>query len=152
MTLDAGFRQDGILIADIDLRGAGIAESGRRPAFNALTARLRELPGVDAASEVYIVPVSGSGWNNHIVIDGTARPQNVNFNQVGPRYFRTMATPLLAGREFDDRDAVNARKSAIVTEQFARTFFGGANPIGQTFQVEEGVGVARPVYEIVGLV
>jgi putative ABC transport system permease protein len=152
LVLDAGFRQDGILIASLDLRGGNIPEGIRRQTFSDLVTRVRALPGVDAASEAFIVPVSGSGWNNRIVIDGVARPDNVNFNSVGPSYFRTMATPLLAGRDFDNRDAVNAGKVAVVTEQFARKFFGGQNPVGRTFQIEEGVGVERPIYEIVGLV
>ena len=152
MLLDAGFRQDGVLVVNLDLRGSGIAGQGRRAAFEELSARLRALPGVDAAAEAFIVPVSGSGWNNRIVIDGAARTQNVNFNEVGRGYFRTLATPMLAGRDFDDRDTTQSRKVAIVTERFANLFFEGRNPIGRTFQVEEGAGVERPVYEIVGLV
>jgi predicted permease len=150
--LDAGFRQDGVVIVDLDIGGANIPEGGRRAAFNDLTDRLRHLPGVDAASEAYIVPMSGSGWNNQIVFGGQTRKENVNFNAVGPTYFKTMATPMLAGRDFDGRDSVASPKVAIVTETFARMFFGGKNPVGQTFQVEEGVGVDRPVYEIIGLV
>ena len=152
MILDAGFRQDGILIANLDLRGANIAEGNRRAAFNEFTERIRALPGIDSAAEAFIVPVSGAGWNNRIVLNGAARKENVNFNSVGPGYFRTMATPLLAGRDFSEGDVPNARKVAIVTEQFARMFFAGANPVGRTFQIEEGVGVDRPVYEIIGLV
>ncbi len=49
------------------------------------------------------------------------------------------------------RDAVNAPRVAVVTEQFARKFFDGANPLGRSFQIEEGVGVERPIYQIVGL-
>ena len=152
LVLDAGFQQNGVLVVNFDLKGANIPEGNRREVFNSLTARLRALPGVDAAAEAYIVPVSGSGWNNRIVLNGTPRKENVNFNSVGPSYFRTLGTPLLAGRDFDDRDTTASGKVAIVTERFANLFLGGANPIGRTFQVEEGVGVERPVYEIVGLV
>src|SRR5262249_37609763 len=67
-------------------------------------------------------------------------------------YFRTLGTPLIAGRDFDDRDTATGGKVAIVTERFAKLFFDGANPVGRTFQVEEGAGVERPIYEIVGLV
>src|SRR6185503_4673836 len=126
-------------------------ESNRRAMFNDLTERLRHLPGVDTAAEAFIVPVSGSGWNNRIVLNGEARKENVNFNSVGPGYFRTVATPLLVGRDFDERDTPASRKVVVVTEQFAKMFFDGQNPVGRTFQVEEGVGVERPVYEIVGL-
>ncbi len=100
MILDAGFRQDGVLVVNIDVRGANIPPQGRRDAFNALASRLAAIPGVDAAAEAFIIPISGSGWNNRIVIDGTPQQQYVNFNAVGPGYFRTMATPMLAGRDF----------------------------------------------------
>src|SRR5262249_35105365 len=155
LILDAGFRQDGILVASVDLRGANIPEGARRSAFDAIASGLRSTRGVDAAAEVYIVPVSGSGWNNRVVIDGrayTGREFNVNFNSIGPGYFRTMATPMLTGRDFTALDTPSSGKVAIVTESFARKFFGGANPVGRQFQVEEGVGVERPLYEIVGLV
>jgi predicted permease len=152
LVLDAGFRQDGVLIVDLDFRGTTMSDAARRGVYNDLTARLRGLPGVDAAAEAFIVPVSGSGWNNRVVIDGKPREENVNFNAIGPTYFRTMATPILAGRDIDERDVANARKVVVVTEQFARKFFGGESPIGRTFQIEEGAGVERPIYEIVGLV
>src|SRR5262249_49752501 len=119
MVLDAGFKQDGVLVVNLDVQGANIPVPARRAAFDELTGRLQSLPGVDAASEAFIVPVSGSGWNNRIVLDGAARKENVNFNAVGPRYFRTMGMALVAGRDFDDRDTVNGGKVAIVSERFA---------------------------------
>src|SRR5262249_43733586 len=72
-------------------------------------------------------------------------------NVVSDRYFRTVRTPLLAGRDFDARDVSTAAKVAIVTESFARVFFGGQNPVGRTFQIDEAPGQPRPPYEIVGL-
>src|SRR5262249_20566110 len=57
---------------------------------------------------------------------------------------------VLAGREFDRRDAANASRVAIVTEAFAHAFFKGNNPIGQTFQIDEAPGQPRPAYTIVG--
>jgi predicted permease len=152
MTLDAGFRQDGILTVGVDLRGAHIPEGSRRAALDEVTERLRQLPGVDAGAAVFIAPVSGSFWNNSVVIDGQARKENVNFNSVSSGYFRTMATPIMAGRDFDARDNVSSGKVAIVTQEFARKFFDGGNPVGRMFQVETGRGVDSPVYEIVGLV
>ena len=40
---------------------------------------------------------------------------------------------------------------AIVSESFARVYFGGANPLGRTFQTDVAPGVQRPTYTIVGL-
>jgi putative ABC transport system permease protein len=76
----------------------------------------------------------------------------VNFNEVSAGYFRTMGTPLLAGRDFDERDRPGPEKSAVVTELFARTFFPSTDPIGQTFQIDEAPGRPQPLIRIVGLV
>jgi hypothetical protein len=70
MTLDAGFSQDGILIASLDLRRTGIAQDQFPVVFGDVTTRLAALPGVQSAAQAFIVPVSGSGWNNSIVIRG----------------------------------------------------------------------------------
>ena len=91
------------------------------------------------------MPVSGSGWNNQIVIHGQARKENVNFNSVGPGYFRTMATPMLAGRDFDARDTTSSGRVAVVTERFAQTFLPGDNPIGgssRSTRAQESRGLA----------
>jgi ABC-type antimicrobial peptide transport system permease subunit len=63
-----------------------------------------------------------------------------------------MGTPILAGRDFDDRDRPGPEKSAIVTELFARKFFAGRDPIGQVFQIDEPPGRPQPLIRIVGLV
>jgi putative ABC transport system permease protein len=152
MTLDAGFSQDGVLIANLDVRRTGVAEGRRRDLYAEITARVGALPGVASAAQVMIVPVSGSGWNNTVVIDGKKYKDNVNFNRVSAGYFKTMGTPMLAGRDFDATDAPGPEPSAIVTQLFARQFFPNQNPIGQRFQIDEAPGRPNPVYRIVGLV
>jgi hypothetical protein len=63
---------------------------------------VRVLPGVEAAAEAAIVPMSGSGWNNRIVIDGKAQADYSNFNQVSPGYFDVTRTRVLSGRDFGE--------------------------------------------------
>ena len=152
MTLDAGFSQDGILIVNLDLRRAGVTEERRRDLFAELTTRVGALPGVVSAAQAFIVPVSGSGWNNNIVIGGKAYKENVNFNRVSAGYFKTMGTPLLAGRDFDSGDVPGPEPATIVTQLFARTFFPNQNPIGQRFQIDETPDRPNPTYRVVGLV
>jgi putative ABC transport system permease protein len=62
-----------------------------------------------------------------------------------------MRTPFLAGRDFDSRDTPSSARVAIVTESFARVFYGGQNPVGRIFQIDEAPGDPRPMFEIVGL-
>jgi len=151
--LDPGFAQDGVVIASLDLRRTGIVSEALPSAFEQITARLAGLPGVQAAAQAFIVPVSGSGWNNNILVDGKKQKEHPNFNAVSADYFRTLETPVLLGRAFDDRvDHARAKKVAIVNESFAKKFFADRNPIGQGFQIEEPPGAPRPLYEIVGVV
>jgi predicted permease len=150
MTLDAGFTQDGLVVASLDFRRAGIPPGRLPDAFEDVIERFRRLPGVVGAAQAFIVPVSGSGMNNTIVLDGKKQSKVVNFNGVSSGYFQTMGTPILAGRDFNAGDTVKSQHVAIVTESFARFFFGGQNPVGRTFQIDEAPGRPRPVYEIVG--
>ena len=152
MTLDAGFRQDNLLIVSLDLRRAGIAEERRTAVYREIADRLQALPGVSGASQASIVPISGSGWNNNIVIGGKKYTDNVNFNRVSPGFFQTMGTAMLTGRDFNEHDAGAAHQVAIVNQSFIDKFFGGRNPIGELFQIDEGPGVPRPPFEIVGVV
>jgi len=66
---------------------------------------------------------------------------------VGPNYFRTLRTPLVAGREFTAQDDEKSQLVAIVNEEFCRRYWPGQDPLGKrvslygdTFSV---VGVAR---------
>jgi predicted permease len=152
MTIDAGFRQEGLLVVNLDLRKAAIPVERRTPLYEEITSRLGALPGVTAAAQAFIVPVSGSGWNNKIVVNGARQPDNVNFNSVSAGYFKTMGTPMLNGRSFDAQDTPASEKVAIVTEGFARKYFPNQNPVGQVFQIEEGPGQPRPYFHIVGVV
>ena len=150
--IDPGFRHDGIIAINVDVRGTSVTEAAGRPTLAQIMDRVRALPGVVNAAELFIVPLSGSGWNNRIVIGGKQQEGVVDFNRVGPEFFRTMETPLLAGRAFGPEDRLGSMTTAIVNETFAKKYFGGANPVGQTFQIEATPGQPQPTYHIVGLV
>jgi predicted permease len=151
MTLDPGFRQNGIVIASLDLRRAGIPAENRRALYNEVIRRLSAVPGMTSAAEAFIPPMSGSGWNNRVVVDGKLQATLVNFNSVGPGYFRTLGTPLRAGREFNEHDHAQSIRVAVVNETFVAKIFGGANPLGRIFHVD-APDETSPRYQIVGIV
>jgi predicted permease len=107
---------------------------------------------VQAASQSDIVPMSGSGWNNRILIGGAVQKDYPNFNRVSPGYFKTLGTPMLAGREFEERDDASAPPVAIVNESFVRKFLGGRDPLRATFQIEVPPGTPAQQYQVVGVV
>ena len=152
VTLDPGFRQDGILAVNVDVRRSSIDPKALLQTYTQVMERVRATPGVQRAAEAFIVPMSGSGWNQNPVIDGTKKDGIVNFNRVGPDYFRAMETPLLAGRTFGPQERLGATEAAIINESFAKEYFGGTNPLGRTFQLDTAPGQPNPHYQIIGLV
>jgi predicted permease len=155
VTTDAGFNSEGILTVGIDYSKSNFPKDGRAGLNRRLQEQLAARVGVVSAAEVGFTPVSGSGWNNDIGPDGATAAgsgKEAYFNRAGPGYFRTMGTVVMAGREFTEADTLSSQKVAIVNQEFARKFFGGRNPVGHTFHLEQEAGKAEPLIQIVGLV
>lgn len=152
VTVDPGFRQDGILAVDVDIRRSAVNEDARAQTYKQIVERIRAVPGVLYAAEAVIVPMSGSGWNQRVIIDGAEKEGYANLNRVGADYFRAMDTTLLAGRTFGPEDRLGATETAIINESFARKYLGEASPIGRTFQLDTYRGEPRPYYHVIGLV
>jgi ABC-type antimicrobial peptide transport system permease subunit len=66
---------------------------------------------------------------------------------VAEDYFRTLRTPVILGREFNNRDTATSSKVVIVNEAFARRYSQGQTPLGKW--VIFGKGTDR--MEIVGM-
>ena len=134
-TMDAGFHPDGVFLFSLDSDKAGY--KGDRLHFLETTVRNRllGLPGVDSASLSLVRILSGGGWNGEVEVEGYTYRQEennqANFHEVGPQYFQTMGTPVLAGREFNERDLPGSPKVVIVNEAFARYYFGARSPLGK---------------------
>jgi putative ABC transport system permease protein len=153
LNVDQGFRPDGIAIVHLNLASARFDKDRLPSIYRDLEKRFRGLPGVSAVAEVNITPLSGSAWNSMVRADSTGSERKESyFNSVGPRYFQTMGTALLAGREFNERDDLSSPKVAIVNEAFARRMYGGANPVGRTFRIEGNAGETDVVYQVIGMV
>ena len=152
LTLDAGFQRDGMLVVDTDFHTRTSIPPDQRVAFREqMLERVRAIPGVIAAADTSVVPVSGNGWNNLVVVGGKQNETNVDMANISPGYFRTMGTPLLKGRDFDERDNRQSPKVAIVNEQFAKKILGG-DALGKTFQIAAWEGTKRYDFQIVGVV
>jgi predicted permease len=154
-TVDAGFRQDGILVTDIDFTALNLPDEPRLAFSEELLRRVGAIPGVDSAAIAEIVPLSGNGENHDLLMGTSGAPKGeapvASFNRVSPGFFKTLQTPMLAGRDFDEHDVKGSPNVAIVNEEFARKFAGGRNPLGMTFRVGRLRTITAP-YEIIGLV
>ncbi len=151
MTLDAGFREDGILIANVSFEPLKIPKDRRVEYRRQLVEKVRAIPGVLSAAHTRIRPLSGNGWSQMIFLDGKKKG-GAQLTRVTPGYFATLGTPVVAGRDFDAHDASGGVQVAVVNEAFAKKYFDGAIPVGKRFSFEGDKGQTPPVFEIVGVV
>jgi putative ABC transport system permease protein len=85
------------------------------------------------------------------VVGGKESDTFVLESNISPGYFRTTGTPILLGRDFDERDNRQSPKVAIVNEETAKKLFGG-DALGKTFQIAADRGEKRYNFQIVGVV
>ena len=93
---------------------------------------------------------TGSGWSEQVIVPGQAPGEHEEiFYPVTDRYFKTLGTRLLAGRDFDRNDFGKREETpAIVNRAFAAKYFPGLDPIGQHFRYPS----AKEPVVIVGVV
>lgn len=149
-SLNLGFERDSVLLVTLDPSRSGYERTQLSHLYEELLGRLQAIPGVRAATLSGATPIQGAGASRFVNVEGFEEREArryVSLNWVGPRYFETLGTPMLAGRDFTLADEGPARV-AIVNQAMARYYFGDGSPIGQRFTFE---GQATP-YEIVGVV
>lgn len=151
VTVDPGFTPEGILAVSVDIRRSSVEPAARLATYANAIERIRAVPGVEHAAEAFIVPMSGSGWNEKVLVEGETKEEFANFNRVGADYFKVMGTRLIAGRTFGPEDRLHGIETAIVNESFARTFLGRANPIGRRFRIETPPGAPQRTFHVIGL-
>jgi len=153
-TVQAGFSQTGILVADLDFTQLGVPKENRLEYKQQVLERIRAIGGVDSAAEALMVPISGNGMNDEVWMNDSERSKAKTscFNIVSPEYFKTLNTPFLAGRDFGNTDTRSAPKVAIVNESFAKQLIGGTSPIGKVFRREPTSKEPELEFEIIGLV
>ena len=147
-TLNPGFQQDQVLIANFDFSPLNLPQQSKMEFKRDLMARVGAVPGVSSVAETLVVPMSGRGWDGNVDIPDGLRRQDVTFNRVSAGYFRTMQTPLLAGRDFNQADTLQSPQVAIVNEAFVHKYFAGVNPLGRILRDSD----QTRTYQVVGLV
>ena len=114
---------------------------------DAILARLRALPGVASASISSVTPLGGTSWNEEMLIDGFTRANEDDavafFNSATSDYFKTLGTPILAGRDFNSGDRLGTPLVALVNETMAKHFYKAESPIGKTFRYQVGAKTHR---------
>ena len=150
-----GFEPERVLMAGVRAADARVPPGQRLQMFQQVRDAVRSVPGVADAALSFLTPVMGPILLRPIeVADGATaeRDRLASVNLVSPGWFRTLGTPIVAGRELVDADLANTTPVVVVNEAFARKFLKQSNPIGQVVRFgivgpnagsAEVVGVAR---------
>ena len=142
-----------LLVVDVSASTSRGRPSGRRSTTR-LQAAVARCPAF-ARGPLGDHPRQQQRWNNVVELPGApALPERrtvLVHERVTPGWFATYGTPILAGRDFDDRDRAGTQPVAIVNEAFARRFLTA--PTRWAARSGRGpAGPAMPFMEIVGLV
>jgi predicted permease len=158
--IDLGFNRENLLMATLDPHLAGFDSKQTKAAYSRMLQELNTLPAVNSATMVNDPLLGGRAHLSNAKVpsyvpqpgEDLANSWTVEYD-VGPRFFETLKMPLVAGRDFTERDDENAPLVAIVNEAMAKHFFAVKNPLGQKIllsSIFKASGQASA--EVVGLV
>ncbi|HET6850681.1 MAG TPA: ABC transporter permease [Pyrinomonadaceae bacterium] len=156
--VNSGLEPQNVLTFNVGLPEVKYDYAKQSQFFIDLKSRLEATPGVQAASSILPLPLSGDRFSISFEIEG--RPMAPkdhpvgDFFSTGVGYFRAMGIPMIKGRDFDDRDRHGATPVVIITESLARQFFPNEDPIGK--RIKPGIntieGEKTTMKEIIGVV
>ena len=141
VAVDPGFRSERVVtfnIAAPDTKYGQYAQ--RRALVTGVVERMTRVPGVQGSAIVTGLPLNNMMMRTSAHIVGTPRPKpserkTTDVAMVTPGYFSTMGIPIVAGRDFTDRDGSGAQVVSIVNQEFVRRYFPNENPIGKRIEL-----------------
>lgn len=152
--VDPGFDARNIFTSWMDDSRLPVPPPARWDFQRELLEAIRATPGVAAAAETGIVPLSGSGGSSSIWLEGKPRDLAIDArtHAIGEGYVAAMGVRLLAGRAFDGRDTRVSQRVALVNETLAKRLGLGSSAVGQRFRKEANPWEPETSFEIVGVV
>jgi putative ABC transport system permease protein len=96
--------------------------------YDRVSEELRTIPGVQSVGATSAGPQFGGFEPVDYLVEGESAPTSgeyprARYYNIGPDYFRTMQIPLLAGREFNERDTPSSPQVALINQTMARRSF-----------------------------
>jgi len=153
--VDPGFDRSGITLFTVDLSVARYDTSHGRAFQQSILNRLHTVSGIENASLAFPLPLDAFDNSSPVLPEGyvprSDREQSIaGLSRVGPHYFETIGTRIVAGRPIDERDTEPSQQVAVVNETIARRYWKSAeSAIGRRFRTSkdgspiEVIGVAR---------
>lgn len=142
--IDLGFSRDHLLTLRLNARQAGHRDPKILSFYRNLETRFGQIPGVRAVARANNPLVGKGAYGWAVVPSGKKEPEKAPSGHgsgfdydathtlsTGPGFFTTLKIPLLAGRDFDERDRLSSAPVAIVNEAWVKINLDGQNPVGR---------------------
>jgi len=155
--LNPGFDPNHVITFTLEPFTAGYTRDQEIAFCKSLLARIQEIPSVVSAALAErgvmrdrglgqtIAPAGQSPTSADVVANGV--------NGVTPGYFEAIGMHLLSGRNFTGTEDPKANPAPVLVNQmFARRYFPGLDPLGKRFGVVAPGQIAKPNFEIIGIV
>jgi predicted permease len=144
--IEIGFNPDHVLLFTIRPYTVGYRDQAINRLFENLRGRLRELPGVrDVSLSIRPLPMGGGTMAPVAIVGTPTNAPGAVLASVGPAFFKTMQIPLLAGREFTERDDATSPRVAVINRRLAELMSVDA-PVGREITLD------KDRFQIVGVV
>ena len=136
LSVDAGVDLTPLWTASVNLPDATYGEDPQKVAFfERLLDQARAIPGVESATTVMPMPLSGGGYVLAFYIEGRPIPEpnqeaNANTRFISEGYFETLGIPVHKGRALDRRDREDAEPALVINQSAAETFWPDEDPLG----------------------
>ncbi len=126
-----GFQTENVLLFNTDFQQLPQKGKDLLQLYGRIVQRMEQMPGVESASVALNTPLSGRGYVGDFAAanDSSSAYRYYDTNEIGPGYFATLGTPLLAGRDFDATDNQN---TCILSRAAAAALFPKSAAVGQT--------------------
>jgi predicted permease len=139
----------------ISIPDASVPDARVAPLDEDLVRRIAAVPGVRSVGLSTHIPMDGNGSFDPVFAEDRSYAEGQmapirRYKYVSPDYFRTMGDPIVAGRDLTWKDIHDKTPVALISENFALEYWGGASAaVGK--RIREGPhGVWREVIGVVG--
>jgi hypothetical protein len=134
-----GFDSSNLLMLSVNPPSLGYSESDAERVMRDILQRLAAVSLVERVAIANTAILTGGAASSSIAIQSDKRvvaDRPAGRMRVGADFFSTLGTPVIAGRDFNERDVRPAGskprryQTVIVNESFARRYFRDGDPIG----------------------
>ena len=155
--INPGFKSENMLTMNVTLPGVKYPKSANWITFyRNLIDRLEALPGVQGAGVTSVLPFSGNFDGRSLAVEDHPKPPgeeiSVDLYITTPGYLRTMAIPLVKGRELAEQDSETALMVALINGTMARELWPNQDPLGKRIKFPGSEKRPQPWRTIVGVV